>query len=316
MKPSRYLALATLAGLALAPVEAGAQQFINILTGGTSGAYYPLGVALAEIYGNGIPNAKTQVLSTKASVENLNLLQQGRGEIAFAPGDSLAFAWAGVAEAGFRGRLDKLRALAAIYPIYIQIIATKGSGVRTLADLKGKSLAVGAPRSGTDLGTRAILKAAGMTYGDLGKVEYLSFAQAVERMKNRQLDATLQPASLGVVSIRDLAATNDINLVSIPQDLVQEIGAPYVAAIIPANTYPGQEEAVPTVAVVNFLVTHVGVTEETGYQMTKLVFENMGQLQAAHQAAKDLTLEASLAGMPLPLHPGAERYFKEKGLRQ
>ena len=145
--------------------------------------------------------------ATKASVENLNLLQQGKGEIAFALGDSVKLAAEGNTEAGFPGKLDKLRGIAAIYPNYIQIVASQESGIKTLADLKGKSLSVGAPASGTELNARAIFAAAGMKYEDLGKVEYLPFAESVELIKNRQLDATLQSAGLGVASIRDLATS-------------------------------------------------------------------------------------------------------------
>ena len=150
-----------------------AQEFINVLTGGTSGVYYPLGVALSEIYGQGIEGARTQVQATKASVENLNLLQAGRGEIGFTLGDSLKEGWAGNTEAGFPGKLDKLRGIAAIYPNYVQIVASKESGITKLEDLKGRSLSVGAPASGTELNARAIFAAAGLAYTDLGKLEYL-----------------------------------------------------------------------------------------------------------------------------------------------
>ena len=196
---------AAVGGLA---VPVGAQQFINVLTGGTSGVYYPLGVALSEIYAENIDGARTQVQSTKASVENLNLLQQGRGEIAFSLGDAVKAGVEGNTEAGFRGPLDKLRGVAAIYPNYIQIVASADSGIKTLADLKGKSLSVGAPASGTELNAREIFAAAGMSYDDLGRVEYLPFAESVELMKNRQIDATLQSAGLGVASIRDLSTGN------------------------------------------------------------------------------------------------------------
>ena len=226
-----------------------------MLTGGTSGVYYPLGVAIGKIYGDKIPSVKTQVQATKASVENLILLQQGRGEIAFTLGDSLKAAWEGDEEAGFKAKLDKLRTIAAIYPNYIQIVATKDSGIKTLADLKGKSLSVGAPKSGTELNSRAILAAAGMTYKDLGKVEYLPFAESVDLMKNRQLDATLQSAGLGVASLKDLSTSTEITVVSVPKAIVDKIGPPFVSVMIPANTYNGQDKDVPTAAVVNYLVT-------------------------------------------------------------
>ena len=316
---SRFIRASALAAVAatslvFAQTSAKADEFINILTGGTSGVYYPLGVALSKIYGEKIEGARTQVQSTKASVENLNLLQQGRGELAFSLGDSVKLAWDGDAEAGFKAPLDKLRGIAAIYPNYIQIVASQESGIKTLADFKGKSLSVGAAKSGTELNARAIFAAAGMSYDDLAKTEYLPFAESVELMKNRQLDATLQSAGLGVASIKDLATSVAIQMVAVPEETAAKIGAPYVAVKIPAGTYAGQEEDVSTVAVVNFLITHSDVSDETAYQMTKQLFENLPDLQAAHNAAKQIKLEGALEGMPVPLHPGAERYYKEKGL--
>jgi TRAP transporter TAXI family solute receptor len=299
-------------GLPATPVQA--QEFINVLTGGTSGVYYPLGVALADIYGKGIEGARTQVQATKASVENLNLLQQGKGEIAFSLGDSVQLAAEGNTEVGFPGKLDKLRGVAAIYPNYIQIVASAESGIKSLDDLRGKSLSVGAPASGTELNARTIFEAAGMSYEDLGKVEYLPFAESVELIKNRQLDATLQSAGLGVASIRDLSTSLAINVVAVPADTVAKIGSPYVQAVIPAGTYEGQTEDVETAAVGNFLITHDGVSEETVYQMTKLLFDNLDQLTAAHAAAKAIDATKALEGMPIPLHPGAERYYREAGI--
>lgn len=307
-------ATAIFAAATMWAMPAAAEQFINVLTGGTSGVYYPLGVALSDVYAKGISGARVQVQATKASVENLNLLQQGKGEIAFTLGDALAFAWAGNTDAGFPGKLDKLRGIAAIYPNYIQVVASADSGIRTLADLRGHSLSVGAPKSGTELNARAILAAAGLAYADLGKTEYLPFAESVELMKNRQLESTLQSAGLGVASIRDLAKTQQIVLVAVPADLVAKIGAPYLPGKIPAGTYEGQTADVETAAIGNFLATHADVPDETVYQMTKLLFESLDKLSAAHAAAKSIDLAKALNGMPLPLHPGAERYYKEKGL--
>src|SRR5690606_1886947 len=268
--------------LSFSVAGAQAQEFINVLTGGTSGVYYPLGVALSEIYAKGIEGSRTQVQATKASVENLNLLQQGKGEIGFSLGDSVQEAVKGNKEAGFPQALDKLRGIAAIYPNYIQVVASQESGIKSLADLKGKSLSVGAPASGTELNARSIFEAAGMTYEDLGKVEYLPFAESVELIKNRQLDATLQSAGLGVASIRDLATSLSINVVAVPKTEVEKIGAPYIPVVIPAGTYEGQTEDVETAAVGNFLITHEDVSEETAYQMTKLLFDNLPQLIASH----------------------------------
>jgi len=289
-------------------------EFINILTGGTSGVYYPLGSALTKIYGDNIKESKVQVQVTKASVENLVLLQEGKGEIAFVLGDSAKDAWDGKEDAGFKTKLDKLRIIGAIYPNYIQIVASKDSKIKTLADLKGKGLSVGAAKSGTELNSRAILSAAGLSYKDLGKVEYLPFAESIELIKNRQLDATLQSAGLGVASLKDLANSLDVTVVSVPEAVVKKMGAPFMSGKIPANTYKGQTEDVSTAAVVNYLVTRKDVSDATAYQMTKLFYENLPALVAAHSAAKDINLKDAAKNPPLPLHPGAIKYYKEKGL--
>jgi TRAP transporter TAXI family solute receptor len=311
---SKLIAAAAAMAVVLSAPAARAQAFINILTGGTSGVYYPLGVAIGKIYSDKIPNVKTQVQATKASVENLILLQQGRGEIAFTLGDSLKAAWEGDEEAGFKSKLDKLRTIGAIYPNYIQIVATADSGIKTLADLKGKSLSVGAPKSGTELNSRAILAAAGLSYKDMGKVEYLPFAESVDLMKNRQLNATLQSAGLGVASLKDLSTSTEINVVAVPKEVVDKIGPPFKSVVIPANTYNGQDKDVPTAAVVNYLVTSSAVSDDLAYQMTKLIYESLPELANAHAAGKEIRLENAATGSPVPLHPGAIRYYREKGL--
>jgi hypothetical protein len=296
-------------------VTAHAADFINVLTGGTSGVYYPMGVALSQIYGKALPDSKVSVQATKASAENLNLLQAGKGEVAFTLGDALSDAWKGDAEAGFAAPLTRLRGIAGIYPNYIQIVASADSGIKTLADLKGKRVSVGAPKSGTELNARAVLKAAGITYKDLAKVEYLPFGESVELMKNRQLDVTLQSAGLGVSALRDLAASMKIVVVEIPADVVARIGDPaYLPATIPAGTYEGQGKDVPAIAIQNFLVTREGVSTDTVYKITKSMWENLDALVAAHSAGKAIRKESALKGMPLPLHPGAEKYYREIGL--
>jgi hypothetical protein len=311
MRPLSKALVAVVAATGFA-LAAHAAEFISVLTGGTSGVYYPMGVALSQVWGKALPDAKVTVQSTKASVENLNLLQAGRGEVAFTLGDSLSDAWKGDAEVGFATPLKKLRGIAGIYPNYIQIVASADSGIKTIADLKGKRVSVGAPKSGTELNARAVLKAAGLAYKDLGKVEYLPFGESVELMKNRQLDATLQSAGLGVASLRDLAASMKIVVVEIPPAVVAKVGdAAYQPAMIP---YEGQSTDVPTIAIRNFLVTHEGVPTDTVYKLTKALWENLPALVAAHSAGKGIKKENALAGMAVPLHPGAEKYYREIGL--
>ena len=307
-------AVAVTAAIAAAPAQADT-KFINILTGGQSGVYYPLGVALSQIYNKYIPDAKSTAQVSKASAENMNLLQAGRGELAFALADTVSDAYTGNAEAGFKAPLKNLRGMTATYNNYIQIVANSDSGIKTLADLKGKRISVGAARSGTELNARAVLKAAGLTYADFDKVEYLPFGESVELMKNRQLDVTLQSAGLGVSSIRDLATSVKITVVPIPADVIAKIGnEAYQPATIPAGTYEGQTEDTPTAAVPNFLVTASTVPDDLVYQMTKVFYEQLDTLKSAHNAAKSIERDNALKGMPVPLHPGAERYYKEVGL--
>ena len=290
-------------------------QFINVLTGGQSGVYYPVGVALSQIFGKAVPNARATAQVTKASAENLNLLQAGRGELALALGDAVADAWKGEADAGFAKPLSNLRGFSATYNNYIQIVASEESGIRSLADLKGKRVSVGAAKSGTELNARAIFKAAGLSYSDLSKTEYLPFGESVELIKNRQLDATLQSAGLGVASIRDLSTSVKIRVVAIPKDVVAKVGSPaYLPSVIPANTYTGQTEDVQTAAIPNFLVTHSKVPDDVVYEMVKSMYGNLDTLYAAHNATKGIKLQNALTGMPIPLHPGAERFYREAGV--
>ncbi|MGF1548673.1 MAG: TAXI family TRAP transporter solute-binding subunit [Thiotrichales bacterium] len=273
------------------------------------------GLSLASLYGKVLPDAKITVQATKASVENLNLLQKGSGEVALTLGDSLSAAWTGNEEAGFKAPLTKLRTISPMYSNYVQIVASKDSGIKTLADLKGKRVSVGAVKSGTELNARAVFGAAGIQYSDFSKVEYLPYGESVELLKNRQIDATLQSAGLGNPALRDLATSVEVVFVLVPAEVVAKIGdSAYQSAAIPAETYKGQDGEVPTASIVNYLVTHDGVAEEQVYRMTKVMFENLDQMVAAHAAAKGIKLEHAANPTPAPLHPGAERYFKEAGV--
>ena len=261
-------------GLGTALPALAADQFINVLTGGTSGVYYPLGVALANDIGKAMPGVKTSVQATKASVENLNLLQAGRGEIAFTLGDSLSDAWKGNEEAGFKTPLKKLRGIAAIYPNYIQIVARADAGIKTLADLKGKRISVGAPKSGTELNARAILAAAGITLQGLreGRVPAVRrIGRADEEPPARRHAAVGGPRRVRAARPRDVGRHRRR-----PDSRRRRSRRPtipaYLPATIPANTYRGQTADVPAAAVQNYLVTHDGVSNDTVYGMTKALW--------------------------------------------
>ena len=316
MSVRTILAAALSVACAIHPVPApAAESFVNILTGATGGVYYALGETLGAAMRKALPGTKISVQATRGSNENLSLLESGRGEIGFALGDSLTNAWNGNDEGGFKTPHKKLRGIAALFPNYIQIVARADSGIRTLDDLKGKRISVGATRSNTELNAQAILKASGLGFKDFARVDHSPFGESIELLKERQIDAMLQSAPLGVLALRDLAAVVAIVVVPIPADVVRKINDPtYLAAVIPASTYPGQAAEVPAVAVENYLVTHEDVPDEIVYATTKALWTNADALKAAHSAAKLIDPARALEGMPVPLHPGAERYYKEAGL--
>ena len=191
--------LAFAVGLAaIIATSASAETNLVILTGSTSGVYYPLGNAISNIFIKSIPGVRSSVQVTKGSIENLKLLESGDGELAFSLGDAVSAAWKGNAEAGFRTPFGKLRGLAAIYHNYIQIVVSESSGVKTLLDLKGKRVSVGPKGSGTELNARAIFKAVGLTYADFALTDYRPFGQSAKMIEKGELDATLQSAGLGV----------------------------------------------------------------------------------------------------------------------
>jgi len=262
-----------------------------------------------------MPGANVTVQSTNGSVANLRLLEAGDGEVAFSQGDSLADAWAGNKEAGFDVPFTKLRAIARIYPDFVQIVASNRSGIKTLADLKGKRVSVGAEASGTAMSAAAIFGAAGVAFSDLAKVDHTPFGSSVRSVEQGALDATLQTAGLGVESIRHLLASGQATLVPIPPEVVAKVASQgYVTGTIPAGTYDNQSSDVPTAVLMNFLVTRAGVNDDVAYMMTKSLFDHLDLLVQTSPAAKGIDVKKATVGLPIPLHPGAERYYREIGI--
>src|ERR671926_288816 len=196
-------------------LAARAETELVMLTGNTGGVYYPLGITLAGIWEKRIPGVKVVVQSTQASVENFNLLQQRRGTFAFGQGDVMSDAVKGNVEAGFPSSRDRLRMVAALFPNYLHLVALKSSNVRSVPDLKGKRVSVGASRSGNELNARVLLGAAGMSYADLRRVDYLPYNDAVALMRDGQLDAIIVSAGLGVKAVAELAESVPIDVVQI-----------------------------------------------------------------------------------------------------
>jgi len=311
----RFLTIAL--GLIVATVSSGygREVLVTILSGSTHGVYYPLGTTLSSIYTQAIPGASVTVQATDGSAENLRLLEAGHGELAFTDGDTLADAWVGNKEAGFAAPLHKLRAIARIYPDVIQIAASNRSGIKTLADLKGKRISVGPRGGGTEINAVAIFSAAGFGFSDLAEVDYLPFGESVRMVIEGKLDATFQSAGLGVESIHHMMASGKARLIPIPAEVVAKVGKPvYVAATIPANTYDGQTADVPTASIANILVSRVGVSDDVAELMTKSLFDHLDRLVLTHPAAKDISITTAITDLPIPLHPGAERYYRDVGV--
>lgn len=306
---------------ALASATAHATEFINVLTGGTSGVYYPLGVALTQLYGKALPAAKTAVQATKASAENLNLLQAGRGEVAFTLGDTLNEAWKGNEEAGFKTPLKKLRTIAAIYPNYIHFLASADSGIKSLADLKGKRVNVGNPRSGQHQNALDALRAAGLVPGTDLVIETSFATEAPRLLQDGRIDAffctlghpsgTLKEAVTGARKVRFIPITGP----GIDKLVAQN--AYYIRTKVPVARHYAEAEGgadVETFGLVATLNASVRVPEEAVYQLTKAVFDNFDRFREGHPALQDLRREHMLTGLAAPIHPGALRYFREAGL--
>jgi TRAP transporter TAXI family solute receptor len=311
--------MAMLCASVMLPARSGEIKFINILTGSVNGVYYPLGVALSQLYREALPGVKVSAQVTRASIENLNMLQAERGEVAFALGDTLAQAWRGAQGSAFHAPLTKLRVIAAIYPNYIQIVVRADADIATLADLKGKRIAVGLAESNTALNARAIFHAAGWSEQDMAQIEYAEFTEAAGRLRRRELDAALQSAGLGVAAIRKLAASMPVMIVPIPADIVtklsDELGdGAYQPGVIPARTYAGQIADVPTAMIRNFLVTHTEMPADVVYAMTRVTLDHLDRLGQAHAVAKKIDRATAAQHGMVPLHAGAEKYYREAGL--
>ena len=309
----RVLLAAMLCIAALARANA-ADTEIVLLTGNTGGVYYPMGLAMARVWERALPGVHVEVRSTQASVENFNLLQQRRGTFALGQGDVMSAAVKGNAEAGFPSSRDKLRMVAALFPNYLHVVALKSAKIRSLNDLKGKRVSVGAARSGNELNARVLLGAAGMSYADLRRVDYVPYNDSIVLMRDGQLDAAIVSAGLGVKVVSDLAAVVPVDIVPIGPEVVARTDRAMAAGVIPAGTYPGQAREVPTAVLVNFLVTHSEVPEGLVHDALKALYAHLPQLRASHVAAADIARERGLMSRPIALHPGAERYFREIGV--
>lgn len=285
-------------------------KFVTVVTGGASGPYNILGTTLAQIYSkNYRVNSKAQ--ATAASIQNLNLLNQGKAEVAFVMSDVLSQAING--SDAFPKPLENIAQMAVLYPNYVQIVTSKKSGIKTMDDLKGRRVSVGDLNSGAELNSRTLLNGHGITYDDL-KVDFLAYTEAVDALKAGRLDAAILTSGLPNASILELEQGFDLQLVEIRKEMVDEITKNqdyFLSGEIPANTY-NNTEAIPTAVIVNALVVRKDLSDEDVYKLTKAFFENLTTLSNAHQAAKDISLKDAQNGLIAPLHSGAKKYYDEQ----
>lgn len=314
MKKSSFLISLTLFLSMTLLTACGSSQQLVIATGGTGGTYYPLGGGMADhITKNAGVTATAQ--ATGASAENIRLLRDKKADIAFTQNDIAEYAAAGTNMFQQDGKIDSFQALGALYDETIQIVVSADSNIKSVADLKGKRVSVGAPGSGTEINAQQILEAYGMTFDDT-QLQRLSFADSAKAIQDGKLDAAFQTAGTPTAAITELAATTGVKIIPIDSDKIDAIIAKYpyyVKTTIPANTYQTVPEEVTTVSVKSMLLVRSDLSEDLVYKVTKAIFENTNKL--GHAKAKEIKLDSVLSGVSIPIHPGAKKYFDEKGVK-
>lgn len=299
--------------------KAASRIFFGIATGGTGGTYYPLGGMLAQLISDVVEIDGEKLSATaetgNASVANATLLGREGVESAFVAADILDAAFKG--EKQFEGKAIKnIRALGALYPETVQLVVRADAGIHRFADIKGKSVSSGSPGSGQWQLLGDLLTVHGMDRSDISE-DYSSFSQSVEKIKDGNLDASLITAGTPTASVMELANHHDIKIVPLtgaPISKLRETQPYYAEAVLPANTYEGQTEEVKTLAVRAIWATHEKLDERVAYEVVKALYENTETLAKVHVKGKEISLQTALESVSIPLHPGAERYYREKGL--
>lgn len=309
------LAVGLLAGCNGQQQPAKSQQLI-LATGGVGGTYHPYGIALANLFNGKIANINVIPQNTGASIENLRLVNKKDAELAIAQNDMLDYAYGG--REMFKDRLPNIRAIATLYPEVIQIVVRADSDINTFGDIKGKKFGVGPPGSGTEVNFRQLLDSSGFDYKALAPA-YVSFAQGADQFKAKLIDGFIVTAGTPNPAIANLGAGAEpaIRIIGLPEGMIARLTQKYsflTPYTIQPNTYRGQTEPVKTLAVQATLITNSEVSDDVIYIITKTLFESRGELAQTNDKGKELSLETALAGISVPLHPGAAKYYREKGL--
>jgi len=300
-----------------APARSWAQQArrLSVATGGTGGVFYVLGGGIANMLTKSLPDIKVTAEATAASVDNAKLIEARKADLAFIAGDVSYEALMG--EGKFKNKVP-LRNLLVPYSDVIQFVALEGAGINSIRDLRGKRVSVGAPGSGTEVKGMRILEAYGIDPTKDIKRDRLSVAESAGAMKDRKIDAFNWAGGLPTAAVMDLAATPGVsikllNLADALPKLREKYGPVYFKEVIPKGTYAGINYEVQTLAVAVVFACHEKMDEDLAYRITKLIIEKKNDLALVHKEAEHMTLEHAAVGSPIPYHPGAIRYFKEKG---
>lgn len=284
-------------------------------SGGTSGTYYPVAGAIAQVWENNVEGVSVNVQATGASAENLNLVNQGDAEIAIVQNDVMYYA--NTATEGFAETEpnEGFLTLGTVYPEVCQLVVDANAGIETVADLKGKGVSIGAFGSGVESNAKQILAAAGLSTDDI-KVQNLDFAESANAIKDKSIVAAFITAGAPTTAITELATTNDIKVLSLDQATVDALCdqySYYTPYTIAADVY-GADEDTQTVAVKATIIVKADMDEELVYNLTKGLFDNLDAVAAAHAKGNEMSIEGAVEGVSVPLHPGAEKYFKEQGV--
>ena len=312
------LVAAGLLGMVMAGSVA-AQVRISIATGGTGGVYYPLGGGIANVLSKYVPNMQATAEVTGASVDNMKLVGAGKAEVGFTMADTAWDAYQG--QDKFKDNKQAVRALVVFYPNLTHVVTVEGKGIEKMSDLKGKRISTGSPGSGTEVMAFRILEAYGIDKDKDVKRERLSVAESVNALKDGKIDALIWVGGIPTPAITDLAATPNTKIKLIDHaDAVDKMrekyGPLYIKDKITAKSYPGQDKENTNITVWNILVVNEKADEKVVYDIVKTMFEKKAEIVAVHKDANYLSLDNQLTGgSPIPFHPGALKYFKEKGLK-
>ncbi len=290
--------------------EGGETDALTLLTGGTGGTYYPLGGEIAGIMQEHTDYTVSSITSG-ASTENMNKVQSGEGHLALVQTDIASYGVEGTQM--FEEKLDKVTAVGALYPETIQIVTTPDSGIESVEDLKGKVVSVGDTGSGTLENAKQILEVHGLTLEDLD-AQYLPFDESTDSIQDGTIDAAFVTAGAPTASVEQLSVQSDVVIVPIANDKIDALIEKYpyyTTEVIPAGTY-GLAEDTQTVAVLAMLIANGDLSEDQVYELTKAFFDNEGDI--THDKGEKISAEAAVQGVGIDFHPGAKKYFEEKGL--